>query len=145
MCVNLTNDYWLRLTNDRPDLSSESSPNKIQDNNVQIHTFQRKTASGHKFQSGLDTMTYWLTDCQSQNNFDFDFDFGSHKTNVSFQHILINLTSFMGTTNYDLYENIVQYFPPHWIRGFLGVWIADVLSHFPPIFSSASNEWKKSD
>jgi hypothetical protein len=26
---------------------------------------------------GLDTKTYWLTDRQSQCDFDFDFDFGS--------------------------------------------------------------------
>jgi hypothetical protein len=28
MCFNLTNDYRLRLTNDRPDLSSERAPKK---------------------------------------------------------------------------------------------------------------------
>jgi hypothetical protein len=38
---------------------------------------------------------------------------------VSFKHIVINLTNFMGTPNY---ENIVQYFPPHWIIGFLEVY-----------------------
>jgi hypothetical protein len=38
---------------------------------------------------------------------------------VSFKHILINLT-FHGYTK--LYENIVQYFPPLWIIGFLEVY-----------------------
>jgi hypothetical protein len=32
------------------------------------------TLSGHEPQMGLDTKTYWLTDRQSQCNFDFDFN-----------------------------------------------------------------------
>jgi hypothetical protein len=73
MCFNLTNDYRLRLTNDRPDLSSERALNKIQDSKIQTSTFWRKTSSGHKSQSGLDTKTYWLTDCQSQSNSESDW------------------------------------------------------------------------
>jgi hypothetical protein len=33
-----------------------------------------RTSPGHEPQMGLDTKTYWLTDRQSQCNFDFDFD-----------------------------------------------------------------------
>jgi hypothetical protein len=36
-----------------------------QDSNFQTTTFGQKVISGHKSQSGLDTMTYWLTDRQS--------------------------------------------------------------------------------
>jgi hypothetical protein len=32
---------------------------------------------------GLDTKTYWLTDRQSQCNFDFDFDLGSNTSTVT--------------------------------------------------------------
>jgi hypothetical protein len=35
-----------------------------QDNNVQKTNFGQKVISGHKSQSGLDTLTYWLTDLQ---------------------------------------------------------------------------------
>jgi hypothetical protein len=48
------------MTGDRPDLSSERVPHR--DNTA---TFRQKIISGHKFQSGLDMKTYWLTDRQS--------------------------------------------------------------------------------
>jgi hypothetical protein len=35
----LTNDYRLRLTNDRPDLSSERAPKKRQDRKLQTSNF----------------------------------------------------------------------------------------------------------
>jgi hypothetical protein len=45
----------------------EGAPQK-QDRNFQTEI------SGHEPQMGLDTKTYWLTDRQSQCDFDFDFD-----------------------------------------------------------------------
>jgi hypothetical protein len=44
------------LTGDIPDLSSERAPHR--DNTA---TFRQNIKSGHGFQSGLDTKTYWLT------------------------------------------------------------------------------------
>jgi hypothetical protein len=56
-----TTDYIdKRLTNDRPDLSSERAPQIRQDCN-----FKKKIyISGQLSQIGLDTKTYSLTDCQ---------------------------------------------------------------------------------
>jgi hypothetical protein len=48
-----------RLTNDRPDLSSERAPHR--DKTVTL----KKKKSGQKSQIGLDTKTYWLADRQS--------------------------------------------------------------------------------
>jgi hypothetical protein len=48
-------------------------PKKRQDSKLQISTFQRQTTSGRKSQSGLNTKTYWLTDCQSQSNSESDY------------------------------------------------------------------------
>jgi hypothetical protein len=44
------------MTNDRPDLSSERAPHRDK-----TATFRQKVISGHKSQSGLDTLPYWLT------------------------------------------------------------------------------------
>jgi hypothetical protein len=49
---------WERRT--RP-LVREGVPQR-QDSNFQTTTFGQEVISGHKFQSGLDTLTYWLTD-----------------------------------------------------------------------------------
>jgi hypothetical protein len=35
-------------------------------------TFKQQQISGHEPEMGLDTKTYWLTDRQSQCDFDFD-------------------------------------------------------------------------
>jgi hypothetical protein len=56
-----------RLTHDRPDLSSERAPQKWQDCN-----FKKKKSLVKSPIFGLDTKTYWLTDRQSQCDFDFD-------------------------------------------------------------------------
>jgi hypothetical protein len=48
--------WWQWLTGDRPDLSSERASHR--DNTA---TFRQKTISRHKFQSEVDTKTYWLT------------------------------------------------------------------------------------
>jgi hypothetical protein len=65
-CVNnyvhtdTTTDYNdKRLTNDRPDLSSERAPQIRQDCN-----FKKKKISGQKSQIGLHTKMNWLTDRQ---------------------------------------------------------------------------------
>jgi hypothetical protein len=60
-----TNLYYIdkRLTNDKPDLSSEWAPQIRQDCN-----FKKKYISGQKSQIGLDTKTYWLTDRQPYCN-----------------------------------------------------------------------------
>jgi hypothetical protein len=61
--TDTTTDYIdERLTDDRPDLSSERASQIGQDCN-----FQRKknNISGQKSQIGLDTKTYWLTDRQT--------------------------------------------------------------------------------
>jgi hypothetical protein len=68
-CI-LINYYRLRMTNDRPDLSSARALNS----DSQTTNFEQKVISGHKFQSGLDTPTYGPTDRQSQRDFDFDFE-----------------------------------------------------------------------
>jgi hypothetical protein len=52
-------------------------------------------------------------------------------------HILTSLTSFVDT---QIYKNIVRYFPPNWIIGFLEIWIAIVLSHCTPIFTLGFDE-----
>jgi hypothetical protein len=52
-------------TYDRPDLSSERAPQKGQDNN-----FVKKKSLVKSPRFGLDTKTYWLTDRQSQCDFD---------------------------------------------------------------------------
>jgi hypothetical protein len=39
MYFTLTNDYRLRLTNERPDLSSERAPKETQDRKLQTSTF----------------------------------------------------------------------------------------------------------
>jgi hypothetical protein len=52
------------MTNDRPrPVVREGAPQR-QDSNFQKTTFGQKAISGHKSQSGLDTLTYWLTDRQ---------------------------------------------------------------------------------
>jgi hypothetical protein len=56
---------WQRLTHDRPDLSSERPPQK--DKTVTLK--KKSLVKSPRF--GLDTKTYWLTDCQSQCDFDF--------------------------------------------------------------------------
>jgi hypothetical protein len=50
------NDKW-----QTPPPVREGAPQR-QDNNSQKTTFERKVTSGYKSQSGLDTVTYWLTD-----------------------------------------------------------------------------------
>jgi hypothetical protein len=61
---------WLRWpaahTKDRPVFSSETAPHG--NKNV---TVRQKQISGHEPQMRLDTKTYWLTDRQSQCDFDF--------------------------------------------------------------------------
>jgi hypothetical protein len=57
---------------------------------------------------------------------------------VSFKHILINLTSFMGTKTLWEYCTILPSSLNHRIS--CSLWIADVLSRCPPIFSPASDE-----
>jgi hypothetical protein len=50
-----TEDKWQSRT-----LVREGAPQR-QDSNFQKRTFRQKVISGHKSQSGLDTLTYWLT------------------------------------------------------------------------------------
>jgi hypothetical protein len=58
---------------------------------------------------------------------------------ISLKHILISLKQ-------NPYENILQYFPPNWIKGLSWyLWIANVLSHWTPIFSPVSDKFRKSD
>jgi hypothetical protein len=65
--VNILCKYWLtdycRLTNDRPDLSSERAPQIRHDCNLKKKK-KKNTISGQKSQIGLDTKTNWLTDRQ---------------------------------------------------------------------------------
>jgi hypothetical protein len=51
-----------------PTSRQKESPEKRQDSNFE------KKISGQKSQIGLDTKKYWLTDRQSQCDFDFDFE-----------------------------------------------------------------------
>jgi hypothetical protein len=57
-------NYWTN-TDDRLDLSSEGAPDIDKTVNV-----KRKLISGHETQMGLETKTYWPTDCRSWRNFD---------------------------------------------------------------------------
>jgi hypothetical protein len=52
------NDKWQT----RP-FVREDAPQR-QDSNFQTTNFGQKVISGHKSQTGLDTLTYWLTDRQ---------------------------------------------------------------------------------
>jgi hypothetical protein len=54
----LQNDRWQTQPLVREDALQR------QDSNFQITTFGQKVISGHKSQSGLDTLTYWLIDSQ---------------------------------------------------------------------------------
>jgi hypothetical protein len=56
------------MTNDRPALSSERT--RQDDSYCKGQTCD--LTSGHESQTGLDTKTDWLTDRQSQCDFDFD-------------------------------------------------------------------------
>jgi hypothetical protein len=57
MCFTLTNDYRLRLTNDRPDLSSERAPKKeAAQKTSDINLLKENNIWSS--QSGLDTKTY---------------------------------------------------------------------------------------
>jgi hypothetical protein len=49
------NDYRLRLTKDRPDLSSERAPLQRQDSNFQTITLEQEEMSGQKSHSGFNT------------------------------------------------------------------------------------------
>jgi hypothetical protein len=60
------NDKWQTQP-----LVREGAPQR-QDRNFQTTTFGQEVISGHKSQSRLDTLTYWLTDRQLQSDFDFD-------------------------------------------------------------------------
>jgi hypothetical protein len=61
------------MTNDRPALSSERT--RQDDSYCKGQTWD--LTSGHESQTGLDTKTDWLTDRQSQRDFDFDFQYKS--------------------------------------------------------------------
>jgi hypothetical protein len=74
--VQAENDKWQT----RP-LVREGAPQR-QDSNFQT-TFGQKVIYGHKSQSGLDTLTCWLTDRPSVER-DFDFDMGCPVIEVSF-------------------------------------------------------------
>jgi hypothetical protein len=63
---------WQRLTHDRPDLSSERAPQK--DKTVILK--KKSLVKCPRF--WLDTKIYWLTDRQSQCDFEFDFDLDVH-------------------------------------------------------------------
>jgi hypothetical protein len=54
----LINYYRLRMTNNRPDLSSERALHRDKATTFRQSTFGQKVISGHKSQSGLDTPTY---------------------------------------------------------------------------------------
>jgi hypothetical protein len=54
----LINYFRPRLTNDRPDLSSERAAPQRQDSNFHKATFRQEVISGDRSQSGLDTTVY---------------------------------------------------------------------------------------
>jgi hypothetical protein len=68
MYFTLTNDYRLRLINDRPDLVREGAQKETRQKTSDIKLLKEINIWSYKSQSGLDTKTYWLTDCQSQSN-----------------------------------------------------------------------------
>jgi hypothetical protein len=56
----------MTTTNDRPDLSSEGTPDIGKTVNI-----KPKLMSGHETKMGLESRTYWPTDRRSLRDFDF--------------------------------------------------------------------------
>jgi hypothetical protein len=64
--LDVNSDKLLQTGNDKwqtRSLVREDAPQR-QDSKFQKTTFGQKVIYGHKSQSGIDTLTYWLTDRQ---------------------------------------------------------------------------------